>query len=141
MGICFSNKASLGQQLQDHQQQEQNTATPDLTTQAVEVEAAVDNLDLVNHARKPDGVDYLCACLRYRGHNIAITCLSRRNPDSFPRQGYDGLRVDRGVARPVGDENFQRGLTFGWIIPTGHWVAVSYCGLANSSHSRSVSLL
>ena len=91
----------------------------------------MDNLDLVNHARKPDGVDYLCACLRYRGHNIAITCLSRRNPDSFPRQGYDGLLVDRGVARPVGDENFQCGLMFEWIIPTGHWVAVNDCGLAN----------
>ena len=57
--------------------------------------------------------------------------MSERDPDSFPRQGYEGLWVDRRVARPEGDENFQRGLTFEWLVPTGHWVAVSDGGLDN----------
>ena len=93
--------------------------------------AALDNLDLATQAREPDGISYTCAAIRYPGHRIAVTNMGERDPDSFPRQGYEGLRVDRRVARPEGDKNFQRGLTFEWLVPTGHWVAVSDGGLDN----------
>ena len=93
--------------------------------------AVLDNLDLATQARSPDGINYTCAAIRYPGSRIPVTHMSERDSDIFPRQGYVGLWVDRRVPRPVGDENFQRGLTFKWLLPTGHWVAVSDGGLDN----------
>ena len=101
-------------------------------SQAREVEVTFDALDLAHHtqARVPDGINYTTAFLRYPGHKVPITCMSRRNPND-PHQGFEGLQVDGESTRPQGDENFQRGLTLEWIIPRGHWVAVGDNGLAN----------
>ena len=73
--------------------------------------AVPDNLDLATQARYPDGINYSCAAIRYPGWSIPVTNMTERDPDIFPRQGYEGLRVDRRVPRPVGDQNFQPGLT------------------------------
>ena len=56
------------------------------------MEATLDTLDLATHtqARVPDGVDYTAAALRYWGHVIPITCMSRRNTLG-PHQGYEAL--------------------------------------------------
>ena len=96
------------------------------------MEVTLEALDLAYHtqARMPDGIDYTTAALRYRGHVVSVLCLSRRNT-SGTDQGYQGLEVDRESIRPVGDENFQRGLTLEWIIPRGHWVTVGDDSLAN----------
>ena len=96
--------------------------SPDLAThsQAGGVLVTLDALDLATQATMPDGISYTRACLRYQGHKVTIACMSRRNPDS-PHQGYKWLQVNRELARPLGDEDFQRGLMLEWIIPRGHW--------------------
>ena len=68
--------------------------------------AVLDNLDLATEARSPDCINYNCAIIRYPGSRIPLTHMSERDPDSFPRQGYDGLWVDKRGSRPVGDENY-----------------------------------
>ena len=122
------------QQQQHHQQPDQQQASLDLAThtQAREVSETrtLDALDLAmathSQARVPDGVDYTSSALRYLGHVIPVTCMSRRNTLG-PWPGYLGLEVNRKSVRPAGDKNFQRGLT-------GNWRAVSAEGQANWLH-------
>ena len=48
--------------------------------------------------------------------------------------------MDRAIPRPVGNLNWQRGLTYEWLIPTGHWVASYGSGVANWLRCRHTSL-
>ena len=40
----------------------------------------------------------------------------------------------------MSSQNFQIGLTFEWLVPTGHWVAVSDSGVANWLRCRQTAL-
>ena len=81
--------------------------------------------------RVPDGILYTSANLRYRGFKHPVTDMVLRDVGPISRPDYRHINPDRTVLKPRGDYNWQRGLTFCWVIPRGHWVATSKSGLGN----------
>ena len=80
--------------------------------------------------RVPDGILYTSANLRYPGWKHPVTDLINRdvsNPQLRP--SYEHIQVDRTALRPRGDENWQQGLTYCWVVPRGHWVISNEDGL------------
>ena len=88
--------------------------------------------------RVPDGILYSSANLRYPGWKHPVTDMENRDVGPESRPDYSHVPVDRTVLRPRGDENWQRGLTLCWVIPRGHWVISSECGLSNYMALRQV---
>ena len=88
-------------------------------------------MSLHTQARVPDGILYTEAHMRYRGWSLPVTHMSLRDCDNIPRPGYEHLKLDGSIPRPLGNLNWQRGLTFAWVIPRGHWVASYGSGVAN----------
>ena len=80
--------------------------------------------------RVPDGILYTSANLRYPGWKHPVTDLVNRDVlDPQSRPGYEHVLVDRTELRPRGDENWQPGLTYCWVVPRGHWVISNDDGL------------
>ena len=88
--------------------------------------------------RVPDGILYYSANLRYPGWKHPVTDMQNRDVGPESRPDYQDITVDRTVLRPRGDENWQKGLTFCWVIPRGHWVISSEDGLGNYLALRQV---
>ena len=93
-------------------------------------------MSLYTQARVPDGILYTSAHMRYRGWSLPVTHMSLKDCDSIPQPGYEHLKLNRSIPRPLGNLNWQRGLTFEWVIPRGHWVASYGSGIANWLSSR-----
>ena len=88
--------------------------------------------------RVPDGILYTSANLRYPGWKHPVTDMINRDVGPQSRPDYEDILVDRTVLRPRGDENWQKGLTFCWVVPRGHWVISNEDGLGNYLAHRQV---